>query len=435
MNNNLALQFIRKNNIETLEILKNLIQKYTFGESSSVKTEVAENLLLSIYYSIDTYVNRYSKEKGLVTLQNQGIREIYQEGLKEVRFCFKQCKDLYEDIMFNKQEINIQAYNDTLDMAIPYFLKHYNCLYNAHETMCSIDYPLAIDDMSVQGTFYIKKYLETIILESKFCNYFIDEIDEVLCCYGELYKINYSEALINVFEIVINNYIFYLIAENDGISINISKVDYEIIISKLSSIQSKEINNLIEDVFDKIVINLDIKDKELINYLNEYKSVFIERFINNIKHGSLEYMIITNDTQKLQEINLLDTDNRMDDDSFKDMVNRIQECNNIEDIISIIKNNVKSIIDFIDILKADCLFGEETFYSIYNIFDDMELAILGKIVYDEELRYKHEIDLLMIESFDDEEEWKIHYDYFVKSLDKDRRKHIELLMSNYNIVM
>ncbi|QUH27856.1 DUF6179 domain-containing protein [Vallitalea guaymasensis] len=435
MNNDLSLQLINKNNIETLVILKKLIAKYTFGESSSVKVEVAENLLQSIHYSIDAYVSGCSQEEGLITLQSEGITEIYEKGLNIVKLCLEECKGLYKNVIDNKLQINIQAYNDTLHTAIPYFLRDYNCLYNAHETICCIDYPLAIDDMDIQGVFYIRKYLETIMLENKFCNYFINEIDEVLSCYGQLYKLNYSEALINVFEIVINNYIFFLIAENKGISIHISKVDYEMIVSKISNLEREDLNKLLDNIFKEIAVNLDIKDKALIHYIEEYKSVFSDRLISNIKHGSLKYMVIVDDTQKLQEINLLDTDDRMDDDSFKELVNTIQECNDTQDIINIIKNNVKSLIDFIDILKADCLFGEETFYSIFNILNDMELAILGKVVYDEELRYREGIDLLLIDIGDREKEWEIYYDDFIKDLDKDRIKNIKWLMSNYNIVI
>ncbi|GMQ65357.1 DUF6179 domain-containing protein [Vallitalea maricola] len=434
MNNDLALELISKNNIEILVILKKLIEKYTFGESSSVKVEVAENLLQSIHYSIDAYVSKCSQEEGLITLQSEGITEVYEKGLSEVKLCLEQCKELYKNVMDNKLQINIQAYNDTLHTAIPYFLREYNCLYNAHETICCIDYPLAINDMDIQGVFYIRKYLERIMLENKFCNYFINEIDEVLSCYGELYKLNYSEALINVFEIVINNYIFFLIAENEGISIHISKVDYEMIISKISNLESKDINKLLDNIFKEILINLDIKNKELIYYINEYKSVFTDRLISNINHGSLRYMVIVDDNQKLQEVNLLDTDDRMDDDSFKELVNIIQACNDTQDIIDIIKNNVKSLIDFIDILKGDCLFGAETFYSIFNILNDMELAILGKVVYDEELRYREGMDILLIDIGDREKEWEIYYDDFIKDLDKDRIEDIKWLMSNYNIV-
>jgi hypothetical protein len=51
---------------------------------------------------------------------------------------------------------------------LPIFLKKYNILFEAHNTMASIDYPLAVDDMSLQGVFYIRQYLERLHIESQF---------------------------------------------------------------------------------------------------------------------------------------------------------------------------------------------------------------------------------------------------------------------------
>jgi len=59
-------------------------------------------------------------------------------------------------------------YNTTIDESSPIFLKKYNILFEAHNTMASIDYPLAVDDMSLQGVFYIRQYLERLHIESQF---------------------------------------------------------------------------------------------------------------------------------------------------------------------------------------------------------------------------------------------------------------------------
>ena len=38
--------------------------------------------------------------------------------------------------------------------------------------MASIDYPLAIDDMTIQGVYYLKQYLTYLKIETEFCQMF-----------------------------------------------------------------------------------------------------------------------------------------------------------------------------------------------------------------------------------------------------------------------
>ncbi len=178
----ISKEIIRKFQLDSLGILKKLIMKYTFGESSSVKVETAENIMLSIYYCIDAYMASLNMpEKSMAMLEEIGLQEIYNKGVKEVRSCMEECKILYEDVKKNKLDIKLQAYNETVEKALADFFRCYNCLFNAHDTMCSIDYPLSLDDMSIQGVFYIKQYLERLILETKFCHCFhVENIENLL---------------------------------------------------------------------------------------------------------------------------------------------------------------------------------------------------------------------------------------------------------------
>ncbi|WP_169834292.1 DUF6179 domain-containing protein [Paenibacillus donghaensis] len=94
---------------------------------------------------------------------------------KIVSKCFEETKQLYNEVKKNKLDVPVDAYNMTIDESLPVFMKKYGIIFDAHNTMASIDYPLAIDDMRLQGIFYIKQYLERLQMETKFCHFFSHE--------------------------------------------------------------------------------------------------------------------------------------------------------------------------------------------------------------------------------------------------------------------
>lgn len=49
----------------------------------------------------------------------------------------------------------VDAYTLTIDESLPVFMNHYNVIFEAQNTMASIDYPLAIDNMELQGVFIL----------------------------------------------------------------------------------------------------------------------------------------------------------------------------------------------------------------------------------------------------------------------------------------
>ena len=188
--------------IKISDILKDLIMKYTNGESSSVTVEKAEKLIIIIWYTLDTYIMNFETvEESIKALQEEDIKEIYDKGKKLLQKEVENTKRLYEIVMKNKLNTEMTAYNETLD-SIKDFFHNYNINYEADECDVSIDYPLSIDDWNRQGVRYIKNYLWNINIENKICSYFDEgEINKLLETYGENYEIDYRDLLINIFEI------------------------------------------------------------------------------------------------------------------------------------------------------------------------------------------------------------------------------------------
>lgn len=430
---------VDKNIIDSIQvqivlILKELILRYTKGESTSVTTETAEKILNSVYYSIDAYIKSfYNPEYNIEVLRSRKIKEIYEEGIKIIMSCFSETKALYDKVLKSKVDVSLIAYNYTINEGFSGFFRDYGIVFNAHDTMADIDYPLVFDDMSIRGIFYIKQYLEKLYLENQFCKHFRSEdIERVLISYGRTYKIDYKVPLINIFEIVMNNSIFSALSGNHGRNIVISKPQYEMLERKLKNLSPSEIDFQVERAIEKIIMDLDIKGKDMLDYIYRYKPIFMTRVLNAVENGSLPNMVITEDGIGYSEAGFVFKEGaKMDDSSFRAMLHRILECKNTEEKVGIIISNINSSQDFIDILQADCLFGDEL-KAVFGALSDMELSILGRVVFEEELRGGL-VDLLSVSNAKEEleVEWQLQYMEFIKTLSCDRAKVIQKYINTF----
>ncbi len=414
-----------------MTILKQVILRYTKGNSTSVTTDKAEALLLSILYSIDFYNSTFEEpEDALTNLKSKDIKEIYESGIKLVTSCVEETKDLYNDIVKNKLQVQVEAYNITVDEGIAPFFDKYSVLFAAQDTLGSIDYPLVFDDMSIRGVLYIKKYLEHLDIENKFCRYFsMEVIDSILKDFGRTCGFDYRIELINIFQVVINNAIFLAILNENIKNLTISKYQYELLIKKLNEANESQLELLIDKGIDRIIRALTIEDTSLIAYIKAYKSDFLFRILNTMENESLNKMVIIHEEgkERVNKIKLKDTE-RLSNKEFNLLIKNLMNCNQAKDKIEIIYSNIHGIQDFIDILNGDCLFGEE-FRLLFDSLGYVELAILSKIVLYEELREDDfKITNINFRKIQKEIQWQECFVEFVQGLDKGKLELVEELI-------
>jgi len=416
--------------VEIMNILKDLILRYTKEESSSVTTDTAEGILNSVLYAIDMYLIRFDNpEDAIADLKALSVKEIYEKGVRLVSQCFEETKKLFNKVYRERLDIKLDAYNATLQDAIPAFLNKYGIIFEAHNTMASIDYPLAIniDDRSIRGVLFIKKYLEYINIENQFCNYFSKEdIEKILRIFGRNIKMEYRIELINIFELVFNNSAFSTLAGKSSRNLAINKYDYQLISEQLTRLNSSMINLLINDTVKKMIAALNISNPDMLDYIDKYKDIFIKRVINAVNNDSLSSIIVTEkEEEQSGSIILFKEGERMSDADFKALVKKLTGLSKTVDKINLIKTEIKSLHDFVDILNSDCLFGDE-FEELFNSMGDMELAILAKMVFYEELRGSlPDLALFISQKTVVEADWQEAFVSFIKNMDEARTKLIE----------
>ncbi|EOR20077.1 hypothetical protein A500_18592 [Clostridium sartagoforme AAU1] len=404
--------------IQIIGILKELVGYYTMGESTSVRVEVAESLLLSIYYTISLFLkNNFKAIESIDLIKKNNIKEIFNKGQKLLKVKLNECTTLLEYITKTKILIKNYAYIDTMEYGIPLFFKEYNFRYESHEVPGSIDYPLANYEINLAGVEYIERYLKNLYLENLFCsNFNFKDIDELLNGYD---KKSYH-LLINVFKIVLTNSIGSILLNRSAKNLLITSSDKIYIEYKLKDLSEAQLKDNILMAIEKICSEFSIDNQELINYLNNI-SVEISHEININK---IDKIFITPNNEKENIIKYKDRKS-IKNNLFRYVTEEIRTCNTVEDKIKIIKEDIHSLRDLVDVLGADCIFEHE-FYKVFNSLEDIEIALLIKYLPSNK-------DLDSDYGTESEKEWHEKLKEYLDYIDDYRKKNIMSLSNKIEI--
>lgn len=412
--------------VEMMQVLQQLIQEYTQGESTSVSSDTAQGIMVSLMYALDAYALHFKEpEDAIAQFGRDSVKEIHSEGIKLLRQYFEEAKQLYKDIKKVKLDVPVDAYNMTIDESLPVFMNNYNIIFEAQNTMASIDYPLAVDNMRLQGVFYIKQYLKRLLMETKFCRLFSQQdLMYILKNFGKKSRFNYTIELFNIFELMINNAIFSLLSGGRANQVRISSFQYTKLSEMLISCTVDERTRLIHEAFNRLQQELET-DEELTSYIDLYRKELVQRVNTSAEIGNYEKLIIKEEEEREKPIVLMLNENdRMNDIKMRELVDRIMESDNKKEKVRIIRENFVSLHDYLDLLNSECLFGDE-YDALFATFGDIELAIFAKIVFYEELRGDvRDFSQIVAEGTEAEEEWEERYIEFMQQLDDERIKSV-----------
>lgn len=413
-------------------VLQRLIERYTQGESSSVPTETAESLLTSALYALDAYLLHVGPPRAALTaLRTAGIADLYEKGIECVRRTFEEAKLLYTEIRKRKLDVPIEAYHATIDESLPVFMNNYGIVFDAHDTMAGIDYPLAIDDMKLQGVFYIKQYLERLRLENEFCIRFDrDEVLELLERFGSAARFDYRIELFNLFELVLHHALFSTMSGGDSDRILLSPSQYGRLERSFASANADEIARTVHRGMARLQEALRVDDRTA-DYMNLCGERLIPRLVDAAARGRLRALVLTVRERNITpDVIVMHAGDKMCDVRLRRLLEDIARRETKEGKVALIRANVFSLHDYLDLLESDCLYEEE-YDALYSSFGDVELAILSKIVWYEELRGGSAPLREIVERSESSNlDWKRRFAFYMNGLNGARIRSIEGLIDS-----
>ena len=409
--------------LQSIQLLSKETERYTNGESSSVKVETAQNILQSIFYCIGTYLKSFpDTDLSVTTLKQKPLSELYHQGTNLIVLQFTSAKQLFESIQKHSLVTDNIAYNDTLQNGISAFFSDYDFDFATHESHGSIDYPLSHDKLDLVGVEYIFSYLQKISLENEFCLHFSgDDIHFLLQGYHE----NYKDLLINIFDFVLTNALGLLLAGKNPILLDISSLDLKYLEQELTNLSKDELEGVLLKAARSLCLKLNISNISLQNYISVAVVNLSARLKQALEMMQLDSIFISfKENHNKPDFQFTDGV-AMEDELFRKLVEEIKACRFISDKIIIIQREVHSITDLADILEGYCIFGDE-FSELYKSLGDMELALLLK-------KLPMDLEISNLHSTGNEEEWQNQLSDFLNKLDSTRCGQIKGLSKTINL--
>lgn len=143
---------------ELMNALADVIGYYTENESSSVKTETARKLSLSMMYNIDTYLlSLGNHELALATLKDRRAIETYGRGYLINKRHYEDAKHLYGKVRFTRLKDAGEAYDRTLDKYFRYYLTDYNPMFSAQDKIY-----ITLRKLGIDGAYHIDEAVEVL---------------------------------------------------------------------------------------------------------------------------------------------------------------------------------------------------------------------------------------------------------------------------------
>ncbi|SDM62176.1 DUF6179 domain-containing protein [Acetanaerobacterium elongatum] len=395
--------------LQTAQLLQKQLIRFTHGESSSVKTQTAQGILLSLLFTVSLALKDMTEiEAQLKALTEEALESLHTRGREILKVKVLRAKGLLNAVKHSRVSTENEAYNQTVDTAIPGFFAMYDLYYAAHGLPCMIDYPLAIEVTDRAGIEFIEEYLQRLAWENAFCVQFpTEELTQLLTGYHS----DFNELLENITLLTLSNALGSILLGKGSDNITLTGEDITLLMGRLAGLTSEEFARQMEIAKTQLPLIRGAED-----YLNQCADRIIVR-IDAARQGLGPLPLIT--AKPAGAVALLFSDQeRMDDEHFCSLTEELRSCRDTQDKLLLVRREVNSFGDLTDILGAECFFGQE-YEQLFGSLKDFELVLLYKTVPREEDGTLHRTEA--------EKEWQQALCSYIDSLDVIHRNTIEAL--------
>lgn len=383
--NILTLEELENIQVQCIQLLNSQIEKYNNGQSSSVRVEVAEGIMKSIFYTIGIQLKTVPNPKDAVQmLKATAIEKLYQLGRKRIDQKLKATKVFANMMLENKIDTPQEIYNATVTEGVKGFFKIYNPNFEAHEIHITADYPICVPIGGFVGIEFMQKYVETINYENMFCRYFSSEaIHHLLSGYQE----EYQYLVMNIYEKVLTTAIGCKILGKDSRDLTITKIQKNYLLHFLSAQSDEQLKEIVLKAAKLLKYELGINAGSLEKYIDKSLSIIVANIATAVKSNALDQQFITAKyIDKNYKIKFSDG-SKIDDELYRNVIKEIKECRYTSDKLAIIKSEIHSMSDLEDVIR-DATLSKSEIMEVLTLLNPIEIAaLLKRHSYDLELEF------------------------------------------------
>lgn len=357
---------------ELFKILTEQIDKWNNGESSSIRTEKAQDIFKSIFFVIGVELkSSFSPSQSIEYLRSTSMQLLYEKGLKRTQYKEIVSRQLQKRILDNLVDSSNKFYQSTVEDAINGFFKLYSPQFSAHEIHITADYPTFFQRPELNGVEFIEKYLRYIEAENSFCSLFSSEkIHHVLSGITP----DYSIIPINIFEPVLSSSLGLILTKHNPKGLNLSISDIEILYFVFKKKSVIEIKKILEEAFNILENTMSISShsKSYIFMCLPKLAKIIEQAISM---NTLEKVFVLPVHQEKNPKIFYSYGKSMSNKQYQKILAEVSQVQNSHEKVEFILQRVHSLADLLDIL-SDVDFQLEDFEHLVNILPLLEFSLL-----------------------------------------------------------
>lgn len=357
-------------------ILSEQTQLWSRGKSSSIPTDKAQDIMTSILFVLGIQLKSYEMpEQAVDALKSEPLKLLFEKGLELVRRKKAVSRHLQKKILENLLDTPNVYYRSTIADGINGFFKLYRPQFAAHEIHITADYPVLIGRPELDGIEFIEQYLRCIRAENAFCVCFApQDIHHLLCGLTQ----DYRSVPLNIFEPVLLSALGLVIQKRNPKRLDLTKQELSLLYRFFSGQTQKEIQASLKQAL------LDLDEKMNLPQISvQYASLCIpklaETIRNAVKMETLDKVfLISAYPEREPQINLSNLmfyGDRMNDNEYQKLVEKILQADSGEEKIAFILNGVHSFADLLDLLSDTELYEDE-FDLLINLLPLPAFAML-----------------------------------------------------------
>lgn len=358
--------------MQCLGLLAMNTERYTKGESSSVRVETAQSIMVSSLYTVGVYLKSLpGAASALESIKRERVSELYRLGREGIAAKFGVARQLYGLVRATRIDSPNHAYGATID-GMEEFFRLYDADFAAHEAPGSIDYQLLNPVTGFAGVEYMVQYLQSLHAENLLCSRFDSAaIHEVMRGYDE----GYEDLLINLCGQVLQNALGCVMLGKDLLSLDIGPSDIRRFKSLLGGHSTESIRGILQKAADELFESLAIRDRSLKEYVRQSLPETASRVHAALETGTLQTVFVHRRGKTAAQAIRYSTGSKMDDEIYRGIVKQVLACRDSGDRIRIIREHVKTLSDMEEII-TDGELSEKEALTVFEMLADVEVAVL-----------------------------------------------------------
>ncbi len=333
---------------EALSLLAAQTNRLTRGGSTSVRTETAQALAASVFYTVGLALKAYpTPDDALCALTMTPLAQIWQAGQVEIARKRRMVEFLYTRLKNRLFATPNVFYRATLHDGIAGFLKCYRPALFAQEISITLDYPLCLPTEHLCGIERVEQYLRYADAENRFCLCFPAEKTHVLLqtvCPG------YEQIPLNLYETVATAALCAVLNGNPARSFACSRTKTEALLQNRSV---EQIATLLEDALFALAEQISCPES-VCAYVRQTLPTLAAHLSRAQRLGHLETVLPFAHTS----VPVLDVTVAigppMPDFCYRAVLQRLTACTDAAEKLRICKESVQGFGDLAELLAELC---------------------------------------------------------------------------------